>query len=458
MTFANTSASVHDLKQQVTWNVSTPEDAGYAAVLSCWRPGIEHHPALILVPQTVEDVSAGVRYARDTGLGVSVISTGHGKQAADDSLLIVTSALSHVRVDTKARTAQAGAGALWKHVIEQAAPHGLAPLLGTAPHVGVVGYTLGGGIGWLARRYGLAADSVRWIDIVTPDGVRRRPSSTENSDLFWGLRGGGGNFGVVTALEFDLYPVATIYGGSLTYPADRARDALRFFRDWTKTAPDGLTSTFLIMKFPPMPQLPEALRGKTLVMLQAAFTGDPAEGEALIGQWLAWGTPLNNTFRAMPFAEIGTISNDPEGSPAAIGSSEMFRDLSDEAIDVMIRCATDPASPLMVSALRHAGGAIKRVDPNANAIGNRDAEYSMQMGGLVRSPAAYEAAKAYIQEYKAALKPYLHGGVYLNFMVGGEQRSRVQDAYLPETYRRLVALKAKYDPDNMFRFSYALGE
>lgn len=458
MTLANIAASVDHLKHQVMGNTFTPDEPGYNEILKRWRPGIEHHPALILVPETADDVVAGVRFARAAGLAVSVISTGHGKYAADDSLLIVTTSMSAVQVDAEARTARAEAGALWRHVVEKAAPHGLAPLLGTAPHVGVVGYTLGGGIGWLARRYGLAADSVRSIEIVTPDGVLRRASATENSDLFWGLRGGGGNFGVVTALEFDLFPVATIYGGGITYPSEHAREALRFFRDWTKTVPDDMTSTFLILKFPSSPHLPEAMRGKTMVMMQAAFTGDPAEGEALIQKWLDWMPPLNNTFRTMPFSEIGTISNDPEGSPVVVGSSEMFDELSDEAIEAVIRYATDPTSPLMVSAFRHAGGAIKRVDPTSNAVGNRDAEYSMQMGGLVFSSEHYEASKAYMQQYKAALKPYVSGGVYLNFMTGEEPRRRVQDAYLPETYQRLVALKAKYDPENLFRFSYALAD
>jgi hypothetical protein len=186
------------------------------------------------------------------------------------------------------------------------------------------------------------------------------------------------------------------------------------------------------------------------------YTGDAAEGETLIQKWLDWSAPLSNTFHTMPFSEIGTVSNDPEGSPAALGSSEMFTELSDEAIEVIIRYATDPATPLALSGLRHAGGAIKRIDPNANAVGNRNAEFSMQMGGMIFSPEQYEAAKVYMGQYKAALKPYTSGGVYLNFMTGEEPHRRVQDAYLPETFQKLVALKARYDPENMFRFSYAL--
>ena len=451
-------ASVQQLRTQVSGSLLVPGDTHYEHVRRGWNLSIDHHPALILVARDQHDIVAGVRFAREAGLGIAVQLTGHGiQQPADESLLIVPTRMDSVHIDPEARIATVEAGVLWKHVLDKSTPHGLAPLLGTSPHVGVIGYTLGGGIGWLVRQYGFAADSVRWIDIVTADGLLRRASPTENSDLFWGVRGGGGNFGVVTTMAFNLYPVATIYGGNLIYPAEKAIGALRFFRDWAKAAPDELTSSIAILKYPPLPELPEAIRGKTLVIVRAAFSGAAAEGIALIQPWLDWQTPIANTFHEMPFSDIGLVNNDPVDPRAVYGSNEMFDELSEPAIDVIVSYATSTLSPLIFSELRHVGGAISRVARDANAIGNRDALFYFQTGGFSPTLAARAAVKAYVQRYKTDLRPYLRGGVYLNFMAGSEARQRVKDAYLPTSYRRLLDLKAKYDPDNLFRFSYQLG-
>ncbi len=451
---------IETLRKQVHGRVVTPTDADYDTLRQGWNLAKVHHPAVILVADDVQDVIAGVNFAREAGLGVSIQTTGHGmQQPADDNLLIVTTGMTAVQVDAETRTAQVEAGAVWGQVVEKAAPLGLAPLLGSAPHVGVVGYTLGGGIGWLARKYGLAADSLRWIDVVTADGVLRRASLTENSDLFWGIRGGGSNFGVVTAMAFDLYPVASVYGGEITYPGAIAREALTFYREWIKTIPDELTSSIIVLKFPSLPQLPEALRGKTQVIMRAVYTGDVKDGAAYIQKWLDWRTPENNHFHVLPFSEIGTVSNDPVRPTAGIGSNAMFDELSDEAIDLIVRYTTDSASPLVFTELRHAGGAIARVAADANAIGNRDALLYWIVSGLAPSAEAQPAVKAYIRQYEDALRPYLRCGVYLNFVgISEEARQRVGEAYLPKTLERLRALKAQYDPDNVFRFSFQVIE
>lgn len=457
MTLSHTIASADQLRNQIAGIVLTPNDPDYEQKRRAWDLTLEQHPALILIPQNAEDVAAGVRFARDAGLGIAIQSTGHGTlYPADDNLLIITSQMNAVEVNVQARTARVEAGTVWKHVLDKSTPHGLAPLLGTSPHVGVVGYTLGRGIGWLSRKYGFAADSVRWIDIVTADGVLRRASPTENSDLFWGLRGGNGNFGVVTALEFELYPVPTVYGGELVYPGELATDALRFFREWVKSVPDELTASINVAKFPSFPQIPEALRGKFQVLVRAAYAGDSSEGAALIQKWLDWRTPTSNSFQEIPFAEIGSIQKDPVDPTATFGSHEMFDQLSDELIDVIVRHATDPSSPVVFNEVRHAGGAIARVSPDSSAISYRDAEFYFQIGGPVPTPELLAAIKAYVPHYKEALRPYVRGGVYLNFMKGAEVRDRVKDAFSSETYARLVALKTKYDPDNLFRYSYPL--
>ncbi len=449
--------SAQQLKRQVSGSVFTPDDAAYEQARLTWNRATNQHPALILVPNNTQDVIAGVRFAREAGLGVAVQSTGHGvHHPADGGVLVVTSQMTAIQVDVEARTARAEAGVVWQQVLDKATPYGLAPLLGSSPHVGVIGYSLGGGIGWLARPYGLAADSVRAVDIVTPDGELRYASATENSDLFWGLRGGGGSFGVVTAIEFALYPVATIYGGHLIYPGQLAGKALRFFRDWANTAPDELTSSIQIVKLPSLPIVPEALRGQKQVIVRAVYAGDAAKGEALIQEWLDWRTPITNEFHEMPFTEIGTVSNDPTDPRSMHYSNEMLDALSDDAIDVIVRRATNSASPLLANELRHAGGAIARVAADANAIGNRDAAFYLTMAALTPTSEAQSAVEAYIQEYQGELRPYVRGGVYLNFVRGSEAHRRIRDAYLPESYARLRALKAKYDPDNLFRFGYHL--
>lgn len=452
--------SAERLRQQVSGSVLTSEDPGYDQTRRGWGLAIDHHPALILVPDDTADVATGVRFARDAGQGVAVQSTGHGVlYPADNSLLIVTSRMASVQIDAEARTARVEAGATWQQVLDAATPHGLAPLLGSAPHIGVVGYMLGGGIGWLGRRYGFGCDSLRRIEIVTADGELRQASSSENSALFWALRGGGGNFGVVTAMELDLYPVPTLYGGTLIYPEESVREALLFYRNWIKTVPDELTSALAIVRFPDLEQVPEVFRGKTLALVTGAFAGPAAEGEQWMQPWLDWQMPIDNAFREMSFSEVGTITNDPVNPVAEYGSSDMFDELSDETIDVIVRYATDSASPLTLNVLRHAGGAIARVPSDATAIGNRDASLYLLIAGEVPNPEALVTVKAYIERYRSALEPHSRGGVWMNFMNGNGDgaRERIREAYPPETRERLRELKTKYDPDNLFRFSFQLG-
>ncbi len=445
------------LRQKVMGSVLTRDDSRYEQTRRGWNLSINQYPALILVASDAADVAAGVQFARDNDMGIAVQSTGHGMlYPADDNLLIVTTLLSSVSIDPETQTARVGAGVIWNKVLNAAAEYGLAPLLGSSPNVGVIGYTLGGGMGWLARKYGLAADSVLAIEIVTPDGVQRRASTTENAELFWGLRGGGGNFGVVTAMEFKLYPVKTIYGGSITYPAENATDVLRFFSSWIETVPDELTASAVLVKFPDLPQVPEPMRGKKLISLEAAYVGDAADGAALIQQWLDWRMPIMNSFAEMPFTEVAKISNDPVEPLPSYSSGELLDDLSDDVIDVIVKFATDDRSPMIFNEIRHGQGAIASADRTANAIGNRDAKLYLRMGGVAPTSEVYQYMDAYVGEYKQALRPYLQGGMYLNFMDGGEASTRSRDAYTAGTYRRLGALKATYDPQNLFRYSFTI--
>jgi hypothetical protein len=452
-----TRASLDELKKQLQGNLFVPGDIDYETNRKAWNLTVDQRPAVIVVAKSAEDVAAAVRFAREEEMGIAVQSTGHGVvRAADDALLLITSHMNHVHIDAEAQTAWIEAGVVWRQVLEKAQQAGLTPLLGSSPGVGAVGYTLGGGMGWLARKYGLAADSVIFFEVVTADGQIRRVSSGENSDLFWGMRGGGGSLAIVTGMEVQLYPVTTVYGGNLIYPAEMAKEVITFYREWIASAPDELTSSFSIMNLPPIPDVPEFLRGKSVVMIRGCYAGSVEEGEALVQQWLDWNPPLANLFGVMPFTQVGMISNDPENPSAAMSSGAWLRELSDEAIDTLVQygVSRNGSCPLVFTEVRHAGGAISRVDKNANAYGNRDAAHIIQMVGMLPVPESSSSVEQYMTQFKQALQPHLTGGVYMNFLEGEESRKRVKDGYREENFRRLTEIKAQYDPENFLGYSF----
>ncbi len=452
-----TQASLDDLRSHIQGDVLIPGDSRYEDARKTWNRALDQHPALIIVAHHAPDVVAAVRFASRAGLGISIQSTGHGVvRPADGNLLIITSRMADVRVNAADQTARIEAGAKWGQVLEKAQAVGLAPLLGSSPNVGVVGYTLGGGMGWLARKYGLATDSVRYFELVTPDGALVRASATENSDLFWGLRGGGGNFGVITSMEIQLYPVTTVYGGSLIYPVAQANAIFNHYRDWIAAAPDDLTTSIAIMNFPSIPAVPEFLRGQSAIIVHGCYVGDPAAGEALVQPWLDRFPPIANTFHSMPFSDVASISNDPVDPLSAHSTGAWLRDLNDDVIDILIRygVSVNGSSPITKTEIRHAGGAIARVDPQASAYGHRDSELILNLISTIPTAEARERVAHYTADFKNALQAHLTGGVYMNFLSGEEARKRTRDAYTPEAYARLAALKARYDPDDRFRFSF----
>ncbi|MBX3083017.1 MAG: FAD-binding oxidoreductase [Anaerolineae bacterium] len=446
---------LEQLRAQVQGGVYTPEDDGYENARKAWNLTVDQHPAVIVTANNAAHVAATVRFARATGRGIAVQSTGHGVVLpANDSVLIRTSSMQEVRIDPVTQTAWVEAGALWHMVLTPAQKHGLAPLLGSSPYVGVVGYTLGGGMGWLSRKYGLAADSVRSFELVTPEGQLINASSAEHSDLFWALRGGGGNFGVITGMEIQLYPVTTVYGGNLIYPAEIAKQVFTLYREWIASAPDELTSSIAIMNMPNAPALPEPLRGKSVVMIKGCFCGSVKDGEALLAFWRSRLTPIADSFQAMPFSAVGTISNDPVNPSAGLSSGGWLKDLSDETIDAIIQYAlARNGSPLTGVDIRHAGGAIARVAKTSAAFSHRTAPYVMQMFGGASTSEAKTKLTDYIAGFKAALAPHLDG-VYLNFLSGEEARARSKEGYSEAAYQQLKGVKAVYDPNNYFRHSF----
>ena len=325
---------------------------------------------------------------------------------------------------------------------------GLAPLLGSSPDVGAVGYTLGGGMGWLARKYGLSTDSVNYFELVTADGRRVRASAQENPDLFWGLRGGGGNFGVVTGMEIRLYPVRMVYGGNLFYPISLAKEVYAHYRSWIAGAPDELTSSVVLMNFHPVPAVPEFLRGQSFVLVRGVYSGPVEKGQELLQYWRSWQPPLVDTFKVMPFSEVAAISNDPLDPMPSLSSGAWLKDLDDETVETLIRFVVPQGQPpmLVFAEVRHAGGAISKVDPQSAAYGNRDALYSLQVVAAAPTPEIHTAVKNYVAQMKNALGIHLHGGVYLNFVEGAEAEKSAKKGYSAEALERLQRLKEKYDP------------
>jgi hypothetical protein len=359
-------------------------------------------------------------------------------------------------VDPEARVAYVEAGATWAPVLAQAQAHGLAPLLGSSPDVGAVGYTLGGGYGWLGRKHGLATDSVRAFDVVLADGSLVRATSEEHADLFWGLRGGGGSLGIVTGMEIDLYPVDTVYGGNLLYSMEDAPEICARYREWTATLPDEMTSSIVLMNFPPIPDVPEPLRGQSFAIVRGCYAGPVEEGEALMRSWREWRTPVLDMFGSMPFSAVAQISQDPPDPVPGSVTGAWLRDLSDETVDTLIRFVAPAGGPppLVFLEVRHAGGAMARVDPEASAYSVRDASLLMETVAITPTPEALAQAEGHVAALKEALGSHLTGKVYMNFLEGEDAQRLIARGYSDEAYRRLRMLKAVYDPDNLFRYGY----
>ncbi|MFI2185429.1 FAD-binding oxidoreductase [Streptomyces sioyaensis] len=456
------TTSLAALGRRVRGPVLGPGDEGYDAERSGFQLAGRHRPAVIVGAESADDVVAAVRFARDHGLPVAVQATGHGLSAATDGgLLISTRRMAGVTVDAAAGTARVEAGVVWGQVVAAAAPHGLAPLNGSSPDVGVISYTLGGGVGVLARTYGFAADLVRAVDLVTADARQLHVTADSDPELFRALLGGGHGLGVVTAMEFGLVPVARVYGGQLVFGGERIDEALAAYLRWTETAPDELTSSLALLAYPDLPQLPEALRGRYLAHVRIAYTGGAAEGERLVAPLRAVG-PVRDDLREMPYAESHSIHRDPSDPHAYDGDNALLSGLEAAALR-RVAALTGPAAPTMcVVQLNHLGGAMARRGGAAGTVGHRDARFALRLlsplaGAGPDGPGADLATvRALHAEALAAVEPWRLGRS-VNFLFGGhedrpdaaEVARSVHDA---GEHRRLAALKAVHDPENVFRF------
>jgi hypothetical protein len=415
-----------------------------------WNLAVDQQPVAVAFPESASHVAALVDFARYHGLKVAPQGTGHGAgaiESLEDTLLVKTERMRDVSVDPATRTARAGAGALWMDVTGAAAEHGLAALAGSSPDVGVVGYTLGGGLSWMARRHGLAANSVTAIELVTADGRLVRTDAQVHPDLFWALRGGGGSFGIVTAIEFELYPVADVYAGMLAFPIERAREVLHAWREWAATVPDEVTSLGRLMRIPPLPDIPEIVRGRQLAVIEATILTSEAEGARLIEPLRALGPDID-TFAQIPAAALQQLHMDPDHPVPGRGVHMLLDDLPAAAVDALVATAgagTD--TPLLSIELRQLGGAVGRAQAHHGAAAKIDAGFALFGVGMAATPDMAAGINAYKPRLRAALAPYTARRAFLNF-----EEDEPDSAHLfePERYERLRVIRRYYDPSELF--------
>jgi FAD/FMN-containing dehydrogenase len=445
------------LRDRVRGHVVPADDPRYDEARLAWALAHEQHPAAVAYPADEADVVEIVNFARNAGLEVTAQGTGHNSGAHGDrlseSILVKTSELREVSVDPEARIARVGAGALWMDVVPVAAEHGLAALVGSSPDVGIVGYTLGGGVGYLGRKHGIATNAVTAIEIVTADGLLRRIDASNDPDLFWALRGGGGNFGVVTAMEFRLFPVDELYAGMMLWPVEDSARVYKAWRDWTETAPDEVTSMARMIQFPPFPDVPEPLRGRHMMVISAAFLGSAEAGAELL-QPLRDLAPEMDMFGPMPQEGLMRLHGDPEAPSAFASDHALIDELPDEAIDALVdKAGAGTGSPLMIVEIRQMGGALGRVPEGAGALGKIDGKFLAFTGGLAMEPEQFAPVARAAREAMALLAPYSRGRTYLNF---SEKVTNTRSAYSVETHGRLQAVKARIDGDGVFHGNHRI--
>ncbi|GAA4633194.1 FAD-binding oxidoreductase [Actinoallomurus vinaceus] len=451
------SETARDLDiDRLTGHVYLPEADGYDGERLGFQRLNPHRPTVIVGAAGPEDVRAAVEFAAARGVRVAAQASGHGLgRTLEDGVLINTRRMSGVRVDPEARTAWVEAGATWRQVVEAAAPYGLAPLSGSFPGVGAISYTLGGGVGLMARRHGFAADHVRRFEVVTADARLREVTAESEPDLFWALRGGGGGFGVVTGMEVDLLPVATIFGGGLYFDVAEVPDVLEAWRRWTETAPEELTSGVTVLSYPDLPMLPEALRGRHVAHVQVAYLGSEEEGRELAAPLRALGPHLKDTLRVLPYTESGTVFDEPDRPHAYRSQNRLLRALDPAALATLPQTA-GPAAPVMcVVGLRHLGGALARLPRVPNAVGHREAAYLLNILSPVE-PGEEDKVRALHDDILAPFAAEALGRS-LNFSYGPLDEDEVRAGFAPDTYRRLTELKAAYDPDGVIQANHAVG-
>ena len=437
--------------------IATSGDSDWDEVRLAWNLAKDQQPAAVALVESADDVAKTVAFAAANDLRVAGQGTGHGAAGLpelDDTILIKTVAMGGVEIDPDAQTARVEAGVLSIDLGEAAGGHSLCSLPGSAPDVGVIGYTLGGGLSWLGRKHGFACNRVSAIELVGADGERRTVDAENDADLFWALRGGGGCYAIVTALHLALLPIAELYAGLFAFPAAVGAEALRTYRDWAASQPDEVSSVVRFVTPPPIPDVPEPIRGVPLLTIDGACIGTRGEGEAAFAPLREIGETILDTFDWMPAAGLSRIHMDPEAPVPGIGEGGLVGELSDEAVDAFVGLAgPDSGSPLLLSELRHLGGAFGLPAENAGALSHLDAGYVMYSVGMPMTPELGAAIPAHLEKIGETMRPFGAEGGYFNFV---EAPCDV-DAILPaDVCDKLRAVKAKWDPENRVVANHAI--
>jgi FAD binding domain len=441
----------------IAGRVATPSDPDWDEARTSWNLAADQRPSAVAFVESADDVAKTVRYANSNDLRVAGQGTGHGAVALeplDETILVKTERMRGIEIDPDAQTARVEAGVLVLELSQAAQAHGLSSMPGSSPDVGVTGYSLGGGLSWLGRRYGFACNRVRAIELVTADGEPRTVDAENDSDLFWALRGGGGGYAIVTALHLDLVPIAEIYAGALLFPAELGAEGVRAYRDWAATVSDDVTSVVRFLTPPDLPDVPEPLRSTPLLTIDGACIGGQAEGEATIAPLREIGEPIMDTFGQIPAEGLCRIHMDPEQPIPGLGHHQVIRELPDEAIDAFAgHAGPESGSPLLLAELRHLGGALARPDENGGALSHLDADFAMFGVGLPMTPELGQAIGGHLDRLHEAMQPWAADGGYFNFA----ERPCDADAILPaDVCARLAEVKRQWDPDGTIVANHAV--
>jgi FAD/FMN-containing dehydrogenase len=433
----------------------TADHPEYDTARAVWNGAIDRYPRLIARCSSATDVAAAVSFARQHDLDIAVRGGGHGvagTAVCDDGMVIDLSTMRTVRVDPNSSTAQVQSGALWGDVDQATQAHGLATTGGIVSHTGVAGLTLGGGIGWLMRKHGLTVDNLLAADVVTADGELLGASGDQHPDLFWALRGGGGNFGVVTTFEFQLHPVGpNVLAGPILWDAGDTAEVLRFYRDFVGNAPDELGTVVKFGTVPPLPVIPEELHWRPVIQVGVCYVGPVEDAEVVLRPLRDVGRPLLDLIAPKPYVNHqNALDSTVLHGWNYYWKSTYLPELGDDLIDVLTEHAFTFTSPRSYTVMFHLGGAVSRVPEAATAFGNRQASHNINLNGVWRTGDDYaDRDIAWTRRFFAALDSY-HQGVYVNFLGADEDPDRIRDAYTTTVYDRLVDIKTKYDPDNVF--------
>jgi len=435
--------------------LATSSDSDWDEARQAWNLAADQQPPAVALVESADDVSKVIGFARDNGLKVTGQGTGHGAVALgslDDTILIKTERMR--AVDVESDTARVEAGAYAEHVAEAAIGNGMCSMPGTSPNVGIAGYTLGGGLSWLGRKYGWACNRVSAIELVTADGETRTVDASTDPDLFWALRGGGGGYAIVTALHVELVPVAEAHAGSILFSPDLTRDGLHVYRDWCAQVPEEVGSLVRMLNLPPIPDIPEEIRGKKWLAITVCSIGSEEEGKERIAPLLEIGEPVMSTVAQVPATGLTRIAMDPEPPVPALGHHRLMKELPDEAIDAFYETAgPESDSPLLLAEFRHLGGALARPDENGGALDKLDGEFTMLGIGMLMDPAMKDPIEGQLDRLSDVLDPWAAEGGYYNYA----ERPCDVDAILPaETCQRLAQVKRSWDPENVIRANHSV--